>query len=75
MLQVFRKILAVPCLILGLPAVPGCIALLGQGFSAAASATQPVFSWRIDRLVMITALPFLPFLWLGGWLWFGRATP
>lgn len=72
MFKTLRRIIAVPFIIAGLPAIPGCLALAGQAFSAGASATQPLFSWRTDRILMIAALPFLPSLWIGGWLWFGN---
>jgi hypothetical protein len=71
MLKTLRRIVAVPFIIAGLPAIPGCLAFAGQALSAATSATRPFFSWRTDRILMNAALPFLPSLWIGGWLWFG----
>lgn len=75
MFKTLRRIVAVPFIIAGLPAIPGCLAITGQAFSAGVSATQPFFSWRTDRILMIAALPFLPSLWIGGWLWFGSTKP
>lgn len=60
-----RYALALPAFLLSIPSWPAVFVVMGWGFSAASSATKPVFGFGIDVLLVMMGLPFFPFFILG----------
>ena len=64
-IKYLRYALSLPCFLLSIPSWPAVFVVMGWGFSAASSATKPVFGFGIDVLLVLMGLPSFPFFLLG----------